>query len=172
MTGNDCSITGKYGDAHIVKANVSHAEYLQHNLRETDMRECRIANCTPWRALMHPLKIKTAETYTAIVDDKPAMMFGVVPIYEYSAGRIWMLCSDAVDERPKTFLKYSFEMVDYFQNKFYLMENIVPIEHEKTIKWLNYLGFYIYKKPFILNQHQVFRFVRCQDEEYMNIVQR
>ena len=170
MIGNDYSILGKYGDAEIVKVKLSHAEYLQHHLRETDRRECLIANCTPWRALLYPLKSKSAETYTTLIDDIPVMMFGVVPIDQYNVGRIWMLCSDKIEERQKSFVKFSYDVVEYFQNKYYLLENIVPVEHTKTIKWLEYLGFFIHRKPFLINEYKVYRFVRCQSESVEIIV--
>tara|TARA_R100001510_G_C7651328_1_gene208990 strand:+ start:2131 stop:2643 length:513 start_codon:yes stop_codon:yes gene_type:complete len=170
MIGNDYSILGKYGNGEIVKAKLSHAEYLQHHLRETDRRECLIANCTPWRALLYPLKSKSAETYTTLIDDVPAMMFGVVPIDQYNVGRIWMLCSDQVEEHQKSFVKFSYNIVEYFQNKYYLLENIVPVEHTKTIKWLEYLGFFIHRKPFLINEYKVYRFVRCQSESVEIIV--
>ena len=170
MIGNDYSILGKYGNGEIVKAKLSHAEYLQHHLRETDRRECLIANCTPWRALLYPLKSKSAETYTTLIDVVPAMMFGVVPIDQYNVGRIWMLCSDQVEEHQKSFVKFSYNIVEYFQNKYYLLENIVPVEHTKTIKWLEYLGFFIHRKPFLINEYKVYRFVRCQSESVEIIV--
>lgn len=169
MIGNDYSILGKYGDAEIVKAKLSHAEYLQHHLRETDRRECMISNCTPWKALLYPLKTKKAETYTTIIDGNPAMMFGVVPI-DVDVARIWMLCSDKVEEKQKSFVKFSLDVVEYFQNKYYLLENIVPVEHRKTIIWLEYLGFYIHPTPFLVNGYKVFRFVRCQRETLEIIV--
>lgn len=170
MIGNDCSILGKYADAEIVKAKLSHAEYLQHHLRETDRRECQISNCTPWRALLYPLKAKKAETYTTLIDGLPVMMFGVVPIDGFNVGRIWMLCSDKVEDKQKSFVKFSYDVVEHFQNKYYLLENIVPIEHTKTIKWLEYLGFFIHRKPFLINEYKVFRFVRCQRESLEIIV--
>ena len=170
MIRNDYSILGKYRNAEIVKAKLSHAEYLQHHLRETDRRECMIANCTPCRALLYPLKSKSAETYTTLIDDIPVMMFGDVPIDQYNVGRIWMLCSDKIEERQKSFVKFSYDVVEYFQNKYYLLENIVPVEHTKTIKWLEYLGFFIHRKPFLINEYKVYRFVRCQSESVEIIV--
>tara|TARA_A100000171_G_scaffold10050_2_gene7653 strand:+ start:4080 stop:4592 length:513 start_codon:yes stop_codon:yes gene_type:complete len=170
MTGKNSPILGKYADCEIVKAKLSHAESLQHNLRESDKRECMIANCTPWRALMYPIKQKKAETYTVLLGDKPIMMFGVVPIEKFQVARIWMLCSQEVDERPKSFVKYSINIVEYFQSKYKLLENVVPIEHRKTILWLEYLGFHVYKKAFNLNQFKMYRFVRCQEENNSIIV--
>jgi hypothetical protein len=125
-----------------------------------------IAGETPWRALMSPLQNSSAETYTALVDDKPVMMFGVVPEHEL-VGTIWMLCSDVVDKHPKTFIKWSPAFLDYFQQQYFLLQNVCPVEHYKTLTWLGYLGFMIMPNSFEINGHQVLRFVRCQESESM-----
>jgi|TARA_R110000822_G_scaffold267654_1_gene391149 hypothetical protein len=125
-----------------------------------------IAGETPWRALMSPLQNSSAETYTALVDDKPVMMFGVVPEHEL-VGTIWMLCSDVVDKHPKTFIKWSPAFLDYFQEQYFLLQNVCPVEHYKTLTWLGYLGFMIMPNSFEINGHQVLRFVRCQESESM-----
>ena len=166
MTLNVFTGEGKYGVARVVKGHPSHAHYLQHKLRSTDVRECMIAGETPWRALMSPLQNSSAETYTALVDDKPVMMFGVVPEHEL-VGTIWMLCSDVVDKHPKTFIKWSPAFLDYFQEQYYLLQNVCPVEHYKTLTWLGYLGFMIMPNSFEINGHQVLRFVRCQESESM-----
>tara|TARA_R110000868_G_scaffold406801_1_gene687504 strand:- start:451 stop:864 length:414 start_codon:yes stop_codon:yes gene_type:complete len=125
-----------------------------------------IAGETPWRALMSPLQNSSAETYTALVDDKPVMMFGVVPEHEL-VGTIWMLCSDVVDKHPKTFIKWSPAFLDYFQEQYFLLQNVCPVEHYKTLTWLGYLGFMIMPNSFEINGHHVLRFVRCQESESM-----
>jgi hypothetical protein len=168
MTGNVFTGVGKYGDAQIVEAKPIHAETLQHQLRPTDARECLIAGVTPWRALMSPFGQENHETYTALIDDKPVMMFGVVPEHEL-VGSIWMLCNDVVDKYPKTFLKFSPAIVEYFQNQFFLLQNVCPVEHYKTLTWLGYLGFMIMPKAINKNGYNVLRFVRCQETEYVNM---
>ena len=168
MIGNDFTGVGKYGDAYIVKARPIHAETLQHQLRPTDARECMIAGVTPWRALMSPFGSDQHETYTALIDDKPVMMFGVIPEHEL-VGSIWMLCNDIVDKYPKTFLKFSPAIVEYFQEKYFLLQNVCPVEHYKTLTWLGYLGFMIMPKVIKQNGYDVLRFVRCQETEYVNM---
>ena len=166
VTGNVFMGEGKYGDAVVVKSKLSHAETLQHNLRDMDKRECLIAGVTPWRALMQPLQDHRAETYTALLNDEPVMMFGIVPEHELVAS-IWMLCSEKVNRYPKTFLKWSPAFVDYFQQQFYLLQNVCPSDHEKTLSWLEYLGFVTLPDPIDKNGYEVLRFVRCQDFGYV-----
>ena len=166
MTGRDFTGVGKYGDAFIVKSRPSHAERLQSNLRSTDVRECVIAGVNPWRALMQPFQEDTAETYTALLNDEPVMMFGVVKQHDL-VGSIWMLCSADVDKYPKTFLKWSRPIVDYFQDQYLLLQNVCPVEHYKTLTWLGYLDFMIMPRALDLNGYKVLRFVRCQELEFM-----
>lgn len=166
MSGNVFTGEGDYGIAEIVRSRPSHAERLQHNLRDTDLRECMIAGVSPWRALMESFQIDTAETYTVLLKEEPVMMFGVVPQHELVA-RIWMLCSPTVERHPKTFIKLSPSIVDYFQNQYFLLENVCPMDHYKTIAWLEYLGFGFLAQPVRMNGHAVFRFVRCQNTYYM-----
>ena len=166
MSGNVFTGEGDYGIAKIVKSKPSHAEKLQHNLRYTDVRECMIAGVSPWRALMQCFQLDTAETYTTMLNNEPVMMFGVAKEHDL-VGRIWMLCSPKVEKYPLTFLKLSPSIVDYFQEQYFLLENVCPVEHYKTLTWLKYLGFCLLPTPIISNGHEVIRFVRCQSEYYM-----
>ena len=120
MNGSVFTGEGDYGIAEIIKSSPSHAEKLQHNLRDTDLRECLIAGVSPWRALMQSLQVDTAETYTVLLKEEPVMMFGVVPQHDLVA-RIWMLCSPVVEQYPKTFVKLSPSIVDYFQDKYFFL---------------------------------------------------
>jgi hypothetical protein len=166
MSGSVFTGEGDYGLAEIVKSRPSHAEKLQHNLRDTDLRECMIAGVSPWRALMQSLQLDNAETYTVLLRDEPVMMFGVVPQHELVA-RIWMLCSPAVERHPKTFVKLSPSIVEYFQEKYFLLENVCPVDHHKTLSWLEYLGFGFLPTAISSNGYHVLRFVRCQNLYYM-----
>ena len=42
-----------------------------------------------------------------------------------------------------------------------ILENLVPVDHERTIKWLTWFGFSFAKKLTIINGYQCVRFVRC-----------
>ena len=82
---------GIYDGYSIVKADSDHVHYLQNNLRDADVRECIIHGATPFRALMGGLREKNSETYTVMIDDNNAIMFGVNPIIEHTIGKIWLL---------------------------------------------------------------------------------
>jgi len=158
---------GIYDGYPIVKANTDHVHYLQNNLRDSDVRECIIHGSTPFRALMSGIREKQAETYTVMIDDKPSIMFGVAPIAEHLVGRIWLLGSYELENHSRKFIKWSRRVVDYFQNQYYQLENVVPADHMKTLQWLDFLGFEILNDPLQVNGFAVLRFVRCKGDKIL-----
>ena len=158
---------GIYDGYPIVKANTDHIHHLQNNLRDADVRECIIHGSTPFRALMSGIREKKAETYTVLIDKNPAIMFGVSPIAEHLVGRIWLLGSYELENHSWKFLKWSRKVVDYFQNQYYQLENVVPADHIKTLQWLGFLGFEILNEPLQVNGFEVLRFVRCTGEKIL-----
>lgn len=155
--------SGQYNELDIVKSTSDHSSYLQHTLRNTDLRECMIAGATPWRALHLPLSIKGAETYTVLSDEKPICMFGTVPIdnEEATIASIWLLGSYDLNDHKRTWMRLTHPVFDYFQEKYDILENVVPIDHEKTIRWLQFAGCLFSNTATVVNGYPVARFVRC-----------
>jgi hypothetical protein len=157
----------RYGKLIVKRATATHAGELQHLLRLTDIRECMIQGSSPWRALHQPLTTEHAETFTALVGKTPICMGGVSPlVYEDGCyiGSIWLLGSPAVEEHAKDFHKMVIDMVDYFQDQYDILENVVPVEHIKSIRWLSRLGFVFAQDETLINGFAVRRFVRCAPE--------
>lgn len=148
----------------IVKATSEHAGYLQHRLRPTDIRECMISGASPWAALHMPLADPNGKTWTILINDEPACMYGISGISDeddlYSAV-IWLLGSDLIDKEWRKFLRVTRQIVDHLQDQYDILENVVPIDHKKTIKWLSWLGFMFAHKPTVINGFSCVRFVRC-----------
>ena len=167
MTSKNFTGSGFYSGQSIIKSHTSHIKYLQDNLRDTDVRECIIHGATPFRALMAGFKEKNAETYTVILDDKPAMMFGVTPVYDNIVGKIWALGTYAIEDHSTKFLFWSRKVVDYFQKQYYQLENVVPADHNHTLQWLDFIGFDIIEQPIMVNGFAVLRFVRCKGEKIL-----
>ena len=152
------------GQLDIVYSNIDDARYLQDNLRSQDIRECMIHGVTPNRALHMPLADKNCKTFTALVDDTPICMFGTLENYENkNIGSIWLLGSNGIEKYYFSFLKASKELLELLQQDFQVLENVVPIDHTRTIAWLKWLGFIFYDEPLIVNSFACLRFVRCQD---------
>jgi|VirMetMinimDraft_7_1064189.scaffolds.fasta_scaffold01074_16 hypothetical protein len=156
---------GQYNELTIVKADVQHAGELQHKLRNSDIRECLINGATPWRALHQPLGIQGAETYAVTNDKSTIAMFGTVPLANEgeSVGSIWMLGSQELHNHFRTWIRITGPVFDYFLTKYDIVENIVPIEHDDTIKLLTLSGCMFSRTPTIINGYACLRFVRCVD---------
>ena len=158
---------GIYDGYPIVKSTIDHVNYLQNNLRDADVRECIIHGATPFRALMGGLREKNSETYTVMIDDNPSIMFGVNPIMEMMIGRIWLLGSYEIEKRGRKFIRWSQSVVNYYQEQYYQLENVVPADHKHTIDWLEFLGFELLTPAIKLNSFKVFRFVRCKGDQIL-----
>ena len=162
--GSRKSIKARYGSISVKHATATHAGKLQHFLRLTDLRECMIQGSTPWRALHAPLTIPEAETFTALIGKIPICMGGVVPLdacEDATVGSIWLLGSSSVEEHARDFHKMVKDMISYFQTQYDILENVVPADHTRSIKWLASLGFQFSPIPTIINGYDVVRFVRC-----------
>ena len=84
MASREFNGEGIYDGYPIIKSKLSHVDYLQNNMRDADVRECIIHGATPFRALMAGLREPNGETYTVMVDNNPALIFGLQPnIYKY-----------------------------------------------------------------------------------------
>lgn len=152
------------GDVKIVAATSEHAAFLQHRLRDSDVRECLIHGSTPWRALHAPLRNPENLTWTGLYKDEPVCMFGVSPIVmheEIAGGNIWMLGTHTIEEIPMTFLKMAKNIVEYIMTIYDYVENVVPIDHIETLKWLDWLGFSFAEEATVVNGYSCVRFVRC-----------
>jgi len=156
----------------IVKATSEHAAYLQHRLRPTDMRECMIAGASPWAALHKPLTDKTGKTWTILFDGEPACMYGVSmlsPENEFNMANIWLLGSDLVEKHSRKFIRTTKQIVEHLQEQYMFLENVVPIDHDRTIRWLDRLGFQFAEETTVINGFACVRFVRCQDLDGMEL---
>ena len=157
---------GVYDGFSIAKATSEHANKLQHNLRDSDVRECIIHGASPFRALMSGVREK-GENYTCIIDGEPICMFGVNSIMDMMIGRIWLLGSYEIEKRGRKFIRWSQSVVNYYQEQYYQLENVVPADHAKTLQWLDYIGFEVIEQPIMINGFAVLRFVRCKGEKIL-----
>ena len=151
------------GDVKIVKSTSEHAAYLQHHLRSEDVRECLIHGATPWRALHVPLRVKGAQTWTVIHKGCPVCMYGVVPLQEEGVrtATVWMLGSEELNKANMAFNRVTRKVVEWMSEHWDMLENVVPVDHVRTIKWLDFHGFLFSAETTTVNGYECLRFVRC-----------
>ena len=154
-------------DKEIVRATSDHAAYLQHHMRDEDKFECSLHGISPWKALHAPLVVEGAETWTGVYRGTPVCMFGTTPIeehYDFRIGSIWMLGSPMVETLYIPFLRLSRLAADYLCEQYDVVENVVPLEHGKTVMWLTWLGFRFFPETIKINATECVRFVRCTSD--------
>lgn len=155
-------------DSHcgLIKSSHDHAQYLQSRLRTTDLMECYIHDITPFKALHEPVADKNSICLTALYNDEPVCMFGVVPFSdkrydELRMGTVWMLGSERLNSIQKSFYKTTKQVVNWLSQEFDYLENVVPLSHKRTILWLSILGFDVGHGIILINNTECVRFVRC-----------
>lgn len=155
----------KNGRVTLMHSTHEHAQYVQSRLRPNDLKECEIHNVTPFVALHAPVMEKNGIALTALYDDEPVAMFGVVPFDEalgdLDMGTIWMLGTNRLNHLQKSFYKTTKQFVDWAVTKYDYVENVVPLDHKRTILWLHTLGFDIGQGTVTINGTECIRFVRC-----------
>jgi hypothetical protein len=142
-----------------------HCYDLVDHLRPADIRECLAHDQEPLDALLEGYS-SCDECFTILKDDQAVAMFGCgraqsdVDDHDFRVGWIWLLGSDRLLEFRRTFLRQSRLWVDYFQEQYDLLTNVVDIRNETHVRWLDWMGFTILQTVIQHNQHSFYRFVR------------
>ncbi|MDR2946432.1 MAG: hypothetical protein LBV79_06780 [Candidatus Adiutrix sp.] len=149
-------------DYRIEHGNVSHLLPLAANMREADRREVWASHRdNPYEALSRGLKT-SARVWTAIVDERPVMMWGVARsgcVFSRK-GRPWMLGTEELKNYWIEFLRQSRSWVARMQEGCELLENYVHGENRLSISWLRWCGFEISPEQTIIRGEVFYRFWR------------
>lgn len=152
------------GDYKLVNATHDDADYVSKNLRIEDVRECVIHGLSPWKALHVPIEHAESEVYTLRYKDKPMLLGGVIEnpeVPDLMMGTIWLLGTYELNNHKPAFMRFSRYMLDDILMRYDVVENIIPIDHMKSILYLTRLGFLFSEEPIIVNGFTCLRFVRC-----------
>lgn len=121
----------------VVKSKRSHALYIASNIRLNDRVELDKVGLSASDALLHGLE--SGECYTALADDVPCMMFGLVP-NGFSSALVWALGTDAISDNRKQFLSESKKWRDSFLSDYDMLYNYVDADNHDAVRWLTWLG--------------------------------
>lgn len=127
----------------IVPARFVHINRIANNLREIDRRECEAFGRTPKQSLRLGLA-SSVNAWTALVDDRPEAMFGVV--IESLLGGIatpWFLGTDEVYRHGRELLMWGPGMVARMSDSRTRLRNLVSSENGQAIRLLRRWGFEI-----------------------------
>lgn len=102
----------------------------------------RLVGWSPIEGLAHSM-FNSHEVVAWTVGDKVAAVFGISG--ESDNRCAWCLCSDLIVEHPKTFLRFSKELLKAAVGKYGVpIQNLVDAQHTRSIRWLQWLGYDIY----------------------------
>ena len=111
-------------------------------MRNADRQEVAAASGkTPVQALTFSLR-KSSIAYTALIDGRPEVMFGVGDLNILAGvGAPWLLGTDAVEKHYVAFLRGSIDWRDQLLRRYSVLRNFVDDRNRVSIRWLEWLGF-------------------------------
>lgn len=81
-------------------------------------------------------------TLTALIDDKPEAMFGVVPLsLVESHGTPWFLGTEAIYDQGRSMLTKGRDVMAHMRRTFSRLENVVAADNARAIRMLRAWGF-------------------------------
>ncbi|MEZ0170770.1 hypothetical protein [Microvirga sp. TS319] len=128
-------------DIQIVLARACHIRTIARRMRKADREEVFAASGkSPAGALIYSLR-KSAHAWTALVDGRPEVMFGVGDISVIGGvGAPWLLGTDAVETHYVAFLRRSVDFRDQLFRRYPIMRNFVDDRNKASKRWLQWLG--------------------------------
>lgn len=132
-------------NVYITESDLSHAQFLADHIREEDRLELDYAfGEEPYEAIANGIN-NSDECYTVMVDDNPALIFGIRSnsIVSYN-GVIWMLSTDLIHDVGFRFVRNSKRVVKILMQNKKRACNYVWSGNTISITWLKWLGFNIH----------------------------
>lgn len=145
-------------DIKIVPARAAHVRTIARRMRQADRDEvAAISKLSPAEALIYSLR-KSAHAWTALMDGRPEVMFGVGDLNVLAGvGAPWLLGTDAVEENYVAFLRLSPDFRDQLLRRYSTLRNFVDARNRVSIRWLRWLGFKLFD-PVELRGHKFHMF--------------
>ncbi len=141
---------------------ISDVDIIVDNMRLPDIRECALVGVSPKLALHVPFVEEGARGFTICHNNKPIAMCGITPMDKYMhTGKIWFLGTDDVDKIWKSFYKHSKLILSFLSIDYDVVENYVPVDHHKTIRWLKWIGFEVENQQYFIDHHEFVRVFYC-----------
>lgn len=128
-------------DIQIIPARASHIRTIARRMRKADVDEVFAASGhSPSKAMTFSLR-KSSHAWTALIDGRPEVMFGVGDINILAGiGAPWLLGTDAVEKHYVAFLRNSVGFRDQLLRRYPVMRNFVDERNKASKRWLAWLG--------------------------------
>jgi hypothetical protein len=128
-------------------ATQADVDHVAHQLREADLIELRAAGFADPAGEVRRGWTGSDWTKAVLLDDVPAILYGVAPTGLQGCGSPWMLATDGVSAIRRKFLLGSFAEVVRMRESYTFLVNRVHRGNAISIKWLKWLGFTIDPEP-------------------------
>ncbi len=110
-------------------------------MRAIDQDECRASGHTPKGALRHSL-MNSSKAWTALVDDQPEAMFGVVVTSALTGeGVPWFLGTDEVYRHGRALMTWGPGLLSRMHDSSPTLRNVVSSANGRAIRLLERWGF-------------------------------
>lgn len=131
-----------------VAASPGHVGRVANRMREWDRLEQLAGGREPKAALRLALR-GSIWAVTALVDNVPHAMFGVMPISEIEdRGAAWFLGSDLVYQHGRDLVRYGPAVLARMHKSYGRLENSVAVGNVQAIRLLRRWGFHIGAAPY------------------------
>jgi len=130
------------GSIEIVPACAAHIRTIARRMRQADRDEIAAASGrSPAAALAFSLR-KSSQAWTAVIDGRPEVMFGVADLNILAGiGAPWLLGTDSVERNYRQFVRRSVSWRDQLLGRYPVLRNFVDDRNKVSIRWLRWLGF-------------------------------
>lgn len=139
-------------DIAIIPAGTDHIASIAARMREADRIEVMASSgSSPHHALMNSLEYSD-RAFTALVDGRPEVMFGVASLNVLTAtGAPWLLGTDAVVAHQRQFLRRSLCWKEKLFEGYETLMNFVHDDNVVSKRWLTWMGFKLHE-PFTMGR--------------------
>lgn len=130
-------------DLKIIQARVEHLPDFARRIRLEDRLEAMAASGSPLiPALEEGIKVSEGTCWMALVDGKPAVIFGASPHpNKPEVGIIWLLGSEDILKYPLTFHKQAKRWLKVIHEKYPKVTNVADCRNVVHLQWIEKLGF-------------------------------
>ncbi len=144
----------------LVRAEPGHVRALAPKIRAIDRLECEAMGRTVEQALAHGLAAG-ARTWSALIDDAPHAMFGVVVVSAACGEAVpWFLGSDEVPRYGRMLLETGPRIVTAMHGHGCRLSNFVSADNRQAIRLLERWGFTVEPEPVVVRDVAFRRFIR------------
>jgi hypothetical protein len=127
--------------AEIKQTDFLHIRELCERIREREAKVLEQLGTTAEHYVTQEVA-KSLQSWTGLINDEVVCMWGVQtagPLAEDAY--VWLVCSEALTEYPRTFLRHSHEALETIKPLFKRIYGLVFSDFEKSSRWLEWLGF-------------------------------